>query len=103
MFRTGAATAPAAPTGVSATAGNASATVSWTAPSNGGSPITSYTVTPHTGATTVAPTVVTGTLVRIEGKPWSRHLRRDLWPCCLERRFAHNGPHAVLLGLKEAL
>ena len=44
-------TAPAAPTGVSATAGNASAQVSWTAPSNGGSPITSYVVTPFIGST----------------------------------------------------
>ncbi|MEZ2390128.1 polysaccharide deacetylase family protein, partial [bacterium RCC_150] len=42
---TPASTAPAAPTGVTATAGNASATVSWTAPANGGSPITSYSVT----------------------------------------------------------
>ncbi|HEY5115468.1 MAG TPA: fibronectin type III domain-containing protein, partial [Nakamurella sp.] len=40
-------TAPGAPTGVTAVAGNASATVSWTAPANGGSPITSYTVTPY--------------------------------------------------------
>ena len=38
--------APAAPTGVTATAGNGSATVSWTAPNDGNSPITSYTVTP---------------------------------------------------------
>ncbi|MEO6351265.1 MAG: fibronectin type III domain-containing protein [Candidatus Limnocylindrales bacterium] len=39
-------TAPDAPTGVTAVAGNASAFASWTAPaSNGGSPITSYTVT----------------------------------------------------------
>ena len=40
-------TAPGAPTGVSATAGDKSATVTWTAPANGGSPITSYTVTPY--------------------------------------------------------
>ncbi|MCX2747523.1 fibronectin type III domain-containing protein [Arthrobacter sp. MI7-26] len=53
-------TAPAAPTGVTATAGNASATVSWTAPANGGSPITSYAVTPHAGSTTLAPVTVTG-------------------------------------------
>ncbi|MDR3442429.1 MAG: fibronectin type III domain-containing protein, partial [Legionella sp.] len=39
------ATVPGAPTGVTATAGNTEAAVSWTAPSNGGSPITSYTVT----------------------------------------------------------
>ncbi|MCX2750522.1 fibronectin type III domain-containing protein, partial [Arthrobacter sp. MI7-26] len=53
-------TAPAAPTGVRATAGNASATVSWTAPANGGSPITSYAVIPHAGATTLAPVTVSG-------------------------------------------
>jgi hypothetical protein len=42
-----AATVPGVPTKVSATAGNASATVSWAAPSNnGGSVITSYTITP---------------------------------------------------------
>jgi hypothetical protein len=35
---------PGPPTGVSATAGNGQATVTWTAPSNGGSPITSYAV-----------------------------------------------------------
>jgi Fibronectin type III domain/Domain of unknown function DUF11 len=38
-------TVPGAATNVSAIAGDASAVVSWTAPSNGGSPITSYTVT----------------------------------------------------------
>ncbi len=43
-------TSPAPPTGVSATAGDGSATVSWTAPIDGGSPITSYTVTPFIGA-----------------------------------------------------
>ena len=54
-------TAPLAPTGVSATAGNGSATVSWTAPANGGSPITSYTVTPFIAGVAQATTVVTGT------------------------------------------
>ncbi|WP_215279567.1 fibronectin type III domain-containing protein [Arthrobacter sp. GN70] len=54
------ATAPAAPTGVTATAGNGSAVVSWTAPSNGGSAITSYAVTPHAGATALTPVTVTG-------------------------------------------
>ncbi|WP_460455391.1 fibronectin type III domain-containing protein, partial [Arthrobacter bambusae] len=53
-------TAPAAPTGVTATAGNASAVVSWTAPNNGGSGISSYAVTPHAGTTTLAPVTVTG-------------------------------------------
>jgi titin len=52
--------APAAPTGVTATAGNASATVSWTAPNDGGSPITSYTVTPYLGSTAKPATTVTG-------------------------------------------
>src|SRR6185437_4202699 len=52
--------APGAPTGVSATAGNGSATVSWTAPSSNGSPITSYTVTPYIGSTAQAPVTVTG-------------------------------------------
>ncbi len=53
-------TAPAAPAAVKATAGNASATVSWTAPSNGGSPIIRYTVTPYAGSTAGTPTIVTG-------------------------------------------
>ena len=56
-----AATAPAAPTGVSAVAGNASATVRWTGPSNGGSPITSYTVTPYVGSVARTPITVSGT------------------------------------------
>ena len=44
-------TAPGAPTGVVATAGNASASVAFTAPaSNGGSVITGYTVTSSPGA-----------------------------------------------------
>jgi hypothetical protein len=45
------ATAPAAPAAVTATAGDGSAAVSWTAPSDGGSPITGYTVTPFIGTT----------------------------------------------------
>ena len=47
QLKAGAPTAPGAPSGVSAVAGNGSASVSWTAPSNGGSTITSYTVTPY--------------------------------------------------------
>jgi hypothetical protein len=58
------ATTPGAPTIGIATAGNAQATVSFTAPSsNGGSPITSYTVTSSAGQTatgTSSPITVTG-------------------------------------------
>ncbi len=53
-------TLPAAPTGVSAAAGNTSATVTWTPPPNGNSPITSYTITPYIGSTAQTPTTVTG-------------------------------------------
>ncbi len=48
---------PAAPTGVTATAGNASATVSWTAPPG---TVTSYTVTPFVGTTAGTPVTVNG-------------------------------------------
>jgi hypothetical protein len=55
-------TVPGAPTGVTATAGNRSAAVSWTAPaSNGGSAITGYTVTPYIGASAQAPSVLSTT------------------------------------------
>ncbi len=53
-------TAPARPTAVAATPGNASATVTWTAPANDGSPITSYTVTPYVGTTAQPATTITG-------------------------------------------
>ena len=53
-------TAPGAPTGVAAAPGNGTATVTWTAPTDGGSPITSYTVTPYVGTTAQTPTTVTG-------------------------------------------
>ncbi|NUP74165.1 MAG: fibronectin type III domain-containing protein, partial [Sinomonas sp.] len=54
------ATAPGAPTGVAATPGDSSATVSWTAPPDGGSQITSYTVTPYTGGVAQKTTTVAG-------------------------------------------
>ena len=53
-------TAPAAPSGVAASAGNGSALVNWTAPANGGSPITSYTITPYIGGVAQSTTTVTG-------------------------------------------
>jgi RHS repeat-associated protein len=49
------ATVPQAPGSVTASAGNAQAIVSWTAPSNGGSAITGYTVTPYIGSTAGTP------------------------------------------------
>jgi predicted phage tail protein len=51
---------PAAPTNVAATAHASSAAVSWTAPADGGSPLTSYTVTPFIGTAAQTPTTVTG-------------------------------------------
>jgi hypothetical protein len=53
-------TVPGAPTGVTAAAGNTTATVQWIAPSSGGSPITSYTVTPYMDSTALTPVVVNG-------------------------------------------
>ena len=53
VARFGSAAAPGAPTSVTATAGDAQATVSWTTPSSdGGSAITSYTATASPGGAT---------------------------------------------------
>ena len=49
---------PGQPTGVTATAGHAAATVNWSAPANAGA--TKYIVTPFIGSTPQAPTTVTG-------------------------------------------
>ncbi|MCW2646585.1 MAG: hypothetical protein JWP07_2694, partial [Pseudonocardiales bacterium] len=54
-------TVPGAPTITAATAGTAAATLTWTAPSTGGSPITGYVVTPYIGATAQAPQTFAGT------------------------------------------
>ena len=58
------ASVPGAPSSVSATAGEASAVVTWTAPNNGGSPITGYIVTTNPGGTTTpanwSPATITG-------------------------------------------
>jgi hypothetical protein len=53
--------APAVPAAPTAVAGDGQATVDWMAPADGGSPITSYKVTPYVGSTAQTPTVVSGT------------------------------------------
>ena len=62
-FASGNPTAPGSPTGVSAAAGDGSATVSWTAPADGGSPITAYTVTSSPGGKTAGTSGATSVTV----------------------------------------
>jgi Fibronectin type III domain len=62
-FATGSPTAPNAPTNVTASPGNAQATVSWTAPSNGGSTITGYTVTSSPDGVTATTSGATSVVV----------------------------------------
>jgi hypothetical protein len=65
-------TKPDAPTGVSATSGeNASTTVSWTAPSDGGSAITSYTATSNSGETCSSPTTSCSITGLTNGTPYT--------------------------------
>ncbi|MFN8079040.1 MAG: fibronectin type III domain-containing protein [Kineosporiaceae bacterium] len=54
---------PAAPTSATASGGNTQATVSWTAPWNGGSAVTGYTVTSSPGAKTCTTTGATSCTV----------------------------------------
>ena len=54
-----AAGAPGQVTGVTATAGQSSATVNWTAPASGG-PVTSYKITPYIGAAAQTAKTITG-------------------------------------------
>ncbi len=51
---------PGAPEGVTASAGDGSAAVSWTAPTPGGSAITSYVITAHDGCTVQGSLTVSG-------------------------------------------
>ena len=66
-------TKPDAPTGVSATSGgNASTTVSWTAPSDGGSAITGYTATSNAGQTCSSTTTTTCSVTGLtNGTPYA--------------------------------
>ena len=66
-------TAPAAPTGVHATAGDSQATVTWTAPNDGGSPITGYAVysQPSGAATPAAAGATSATITGLtDGQPY---------------------------------
>jgi hypothetical protein len=66
-------TKPDAPTGVSATSGgNASTTLSWTAPSDGGSAITGYTATSNAGQTCSSTTTTTCSMTGLtNGTPYT--------------------------------
>lgn len=55
----------AAPARIVATPANGGAIVTWTAPRNGGSPITTYTVTPYQGQHALPSTTVSGTSAAI--------------------------------------
>jgi len=57
-------TAPAAPVIGTATAGSRSATITWAAPANGGSPITRYVITPYVGSVARTPVLVSAPALR---------------------------------------
>jgi hypothetical protein len=61
------ATVPDKPTNVQATAGDSSATVTFTAPANGGSAITGYTVSVYTGGTKVGTVSGVSTSINVTG------------------------------------
>ncbi|WP_138732342.1 S8 family serine peptidase [Modestobacter excelsi] len=62
---------PAAPTGVTAVGGDRSATVSWTAATANGSPVTGYTVTASPGGATATTTgATTATLTGLTNGTW---------------------------------
>jgi hypothetical protein len=72
VFKSAAASEPAAapaaaPAHLLATPANGGAVISWTAPANGGSPITTYAVTPFAGARRMSSTIVSGTTAAIGG------------------------------------
>ena len=72
VFKSAAASEPqaaplAAPARLVATPANGGAIVTWTAPRNGGSPITTYTVTPYQGRHELPSTTVSGTSAAIGG------------------------------------
>jgi len=54
-------TVPGQPVITAATPGDSSATLTWTAPSNGSSPITGYVITPYIGAVAQTPQTFSGT------------------------------------------
>jgi large repetitive protein len=56
-IKVGSPTVPGVPTGLHATAGKASATVSWTGPANGSATITAYVVTPYKAGVAQTPIV----------------------------------------------
>lgn len=58
-------TAPSAPTNVNATGGKRSASVSWTAGSNGGSPITAFVVSVYSNGARIGTVSVAGTSTKV--------------------------------------